>query len=320
MNYLVTGGAGFIGHHLVLKLLDEGHTVTVVDSVNNYYDPSIKEARLKRFPNDVKVWRTDITDRDDLEQIFKKGNFDAVAHLAAQAGVRYSLEFPEVYIQANYVGTFNILDLAKKYDVKKVVLASTSSVYGTSTKMPFKETDLAPEPMSIYAATKRATEYLAATYHHLYKMDIICLRFFTVYGPWGRPDMALFLFTDKILKGESIDVFNNGDMRRDFTYVDDIVSGFSLALEKGKGYEIFNLGNGTSVHLMDFIKVIEEELGIKAKINFMPLQQGDVPETYADISKAKDILGFEPRVAVSEGVKNFVEWYQTYHKSSSDFR
>jgi UDP-glucuronate 4-epimerase len=313
MHYLVTGGAGFIGHHLVLKLLEEGHVVTVVDSVNDYYDPAIKEARLNRFPESVKVYRSDITDREALESIFKEHSFDAVAHLAAQAGVRYSLEFPEVYVQANYVGTFNILDLAKKYDVKKVVLASTSSVYGTSTNMPFTETDLAPEPMSIYAATKRATEYLAATYHHLYKMDVICLRFFTVYGPWGRPDMALFLFTDKILKGQSIDVYNNGDMRRDFTYVEDIVSGFSLALEKGKGYEIFNLGNGSPVHLMDFIKIIEEELDKKATINFMPLQAGDVPETYADVSKAKRMLGYEPKVSVPQGVKNFVKWYKEYY-------
>ncbi|MEN9920418.1 MAG: hypothetical protein RL538_311 [Candidatus Parcubacteria bacterium] len=313
MKYLVTGGAGFIGHHLVLKLLDEGHEVTVVDSVNDYYDPAIKEARLKRFPDTVDVQRIDITDREALEGIFERGNFDAVAHLAAQAGVRYSLEHPEVYVQANYVGTFNIFDLAKKYGVKKVVLASTSSVYGTSTNMPFTESELAPVPMSIYAATKRATEFLGATYNHLYGMDVICLRFFTVYGPWGRPDMALFLFTDKILKGESIDVFNNGEMRRDFTYVDDIVSGFSLALEKGKGYEIFNLGNGTPVNLMDFIRVIEEELGKKADINYMPLQPGDVPETFADVSKAKNMLGYQPQTSVETGVKNFIAWYRDYY-------
>lgn len=313
MHYLVTGGAGFIGHHLVLKLLDEGHLVTVVDSMNDYYDPAIKEARLKRFPSTVEIHRTDISNRVALETVFKNGNFDAIAHLAAQAGVRYSLEFPEVYVQSNYVGTFNILDLAKQYGVKKVVLASTSSVYGTSTNMPFVETELAPEPMSIYAATKRATEFLGATYHHLYKMDVICLRFFTVYGPWGRPDMALFLFTDKILKGESIDVYNNGNMRRDFTYVDDIVSGFSLALEKVKGYEIFNLGNGTPVDLMEFIHVIEKELGLQAIINFMPIQPGDVPATSANVSKAKELLGYQPKVSVPEGVKNFVKWYREYY-------
>jgi UDP-glucuronate 4-epimerase len=315
MKYLVTGGAGFIGHHLVLKLTSEGHQVTVVDSVNDYYDPTIKEARLKRFPDTVNVHRIDITDFEALDQVFKDGNFDAVAHLAAQAGVRYSLEHPEVYVQSNYVGTFNILNLAKKYNVKKVVLASTSSVYGTSKAMPFVETDLAPEPMSIYAATKRATEHLGATYHHLYDMDVICLRFFTVYGPWGRPDMALFLFTEQMMKGEPINVYNNGLMKRDFTYVDDIVAGFSLALEKGKGYEIFNLGNGTPVALMDFIKTLEGELGIEAKINFMPLQAGDVPETSADISKAKLHLGYEPRTNVSSGVKKFVAWYKEYYLS-----
>lgn len=314
MNYLVTGGAGFIGYHLVLRLLREGHRVSVVDSVNDYYDPAVKEARLKRLPDSVAVHRIDITDRDALEAVISAGSYDAIAHLAAQAGVRYSLEQPEVYIQANYVGTFQVLDLAKKYHIKKVVLASTSSVYGTSTALPFVENDLAPEPMSIYAATKRATELLAATYSHLYKMDIICLRFFTVYGPWGRPDMALFMFTDKILKGLPIEVFNNGKMRRDFTYVDDIVSGFLLALEKGTGYEIFNLGNGSPVELMDFINVIEKELGRTAIVHFKPLQPGDVPETAADISKAIRLLGYQPRTAIETGVKNFVQWYVTEYQ------
>lgn len=313
MHYLVTGGAGFIGHHLVLKLLSEGHRITVVDSVNDYYDPAVKEARLKRFPDSVKVHRVDISDRSALETVFQSEQFNAVAHLAAQAGVRYSLEFPEVYVQSNYIGTFNIFDLAKQYGVKKVVLASTSSVYGTSTNMPFSETELAPVPMSIYAATKRATEFLGATYNHLYGIDVACLRFFTVYGPWGRPDMALFLFTDKILKGLPIDVYNNGLMRRDFTYVSDIVSGFSLALEKSKGYEIFNLGNGNPVNLLDFINLIEEQLDKKAMINFMPLQPGDVPETYADITKAKQMLGYEPQVSIAEGVGKFVDWYREYY-------
>lgn len=313
MHYLVTGGAGFIGNNLALHLINSGHRVTIVDSVNDYYDPSIKEARLNRLPNSVVVHRIDLTDREALDAVFKEGDFDAVAHLAAQAGVRYSLECPEVYVQSNYVGTFNILDLAKKYDVKKVVLASTSSVYGTSTAMPFVETDLAPEPMSIYAATKRATEFLAATYHHLYKMDVICLRFFSVYGPWGRPDMALFMFTENILEGKQINVFNNGNMRRDFTYVDDIVSGFTLALERGVGYEVFNLGNGAPVNLMDFVHLIEKEIGKEAVINFMPLQQGDVPETVADISKARTMLGYNPTFSIEEGVKNFVAWYRDYY-------
>lgn len=314
MHHLVTGGAGFIGHHLVLKLVSQGHRVTVVDCVNDYYDPIIKEARLERFPDTVQVHRVDITDRPALEAIFATGHFDGVCHLAAQAGVRYSLEHPEVYVQSNYVGTFNILDLAKKHGIKKVVLASTSSVYGSSDRMPFTEVDPAFEPMSIYAATKRATELLAATYHHLYQMDITCLRFFTVYGPWGRPDMALFIFTDKILKGEPIDVFNHGKMRRDFIYVDDIVEGFALALEKGQGYEIINLGNSQPVELMDFIATIEQELGKKAVINFLPIQAGDVPETSADITKAQRLLGYTPKVSIQAGVKNFIEWYKSYYK------
>jgi UDP-glucuronate 4-epimerase len=313
MHYLVTGGAGFIGFHLVNKLLDEGHKVTVVDSMNDYYDPELKENRIKNYRSEVEVHRVDISNKVDLEKVIQENKFDAIAHLAAQAGVRYSLENPDAYIQANYVGTFNVLDLAKQYGIKKVVLASTSSVYGTSTNMPFTETELAPEPMSIYAATKRATEYLGATYNHLYGMDVICLRFFTVYGPWGRPDMALFLFTDKILKGEKIDVYNNGDMKRDFTYVGDIVAGFSLALERGKGYEILNIGNGSPVQLMDFIKTIEAELGIEAKINFMPIQPGDVPATSADISKATRLLGYQPKVSVTEGVKSFIDWYKIYY-------
>ncbi len=312
MHYLVTGGAGFIGNNLAVQLLKEGHKITIVDSVNNYYDPAIKEARLRRLPDSVQVHRIDLTDREALDAVFNENNFDAVAHLAAQAGVRYSLEYPEVYVQSNYVGTFNILDLAKKYQVKKVVLASTSSVYGSSTDMPFVETDLAPEPMSIYAATKRATEFLGATYHHLYKMDVICLRFFTVYGPWGRPDMALFMFTENILADKPIDVFNNGNMRRDFTYIDDIVSGFSLALEKGTGYEIFNLGNGKPVNLMDFVHLIEKELDKVATINFMPLQQGDVPATVADISKAQALLGYAPKTSIDEGIHNFLTWYREY--------
>jgi UDP-glucuronate 4-epimerase len=313
MKYLVTGGAGFIGHHLVLRLVTEGHEVVVVDSVNDYYDPKIKEARLLRFPEGVSVYRIDIVDKSALEKVFAEHRFDAVAHLAAQAGVRYSLENPEVYIQTNYIGTFNVLDLAKQYKVPKVVFASTSSVYGTSKNMPFTETELAPEPMSIYAATKRGGELLGATYSHLYGMDVACMRFFTVYGPWGRPDMALFLFVDKILRGETIDVYNHGKMRRDFTYVDDIVAGFVLALTRAKGYEIFNLGNGAPVDLMDFIELIERTINKKAVINLLPLQPGDVPETFADITKAKTILGYSPRTEVKNGVKNFVDWYRDYY-------
>ncbi len=314
MHYLVTGGAGFIGNTLVLRLLKEGHEVTVIDSVNPYYDPSLKEARLKRLPDSVTVYRADIVDYAAMAEIFSKHSFDAICHLAAQAGVRYSLEHPDVYVQTNYVGTFNIINLAHQHGIKKIAMASTSSVYGTSKDMPFREDNPVFEPMSIYAATKRATELLAATYAHLYGMEITALRFFTVYGPWGRPDMALYIFTNKILKGEAITVFNHGNMRRDFTYVDDIVDGFYRTLTTTlPGFEIINLGNSTPVQLMDFIQCLEDKLGKKAIIDFQPIQAGDVPETSANIDKAKTLLGYEPKTAVKEGVGNFVDWYQSYY-------
>lgn len=315
MHYLVTGGAGFIGNTLALKLIDLGHKVSILDVVNDYYDVSLKEARLKRLPDSVAKHRVDLNDIDALDTLFSHNIFDGICHLAAQAGVRYSLEHPEVYVQTNYVGTFNLLEQAKKHKIKKFVFASTSSVYGTSTEMPFVESDVATVPMSIYAATKRACEHLCATYSHLYKMDIACLRFFTVYGPWGRPDMALFIFTDKILKGETITVYNNGNMMRDFTYVDDIVSGFTLALEKNRDFNIFNLGNGSPVRLMDFIKSIELAVGKTALIDYQPLQPGDVPETSANITKAAQYLGYCPVTSTETGVQFFVDWYKTYYKA-----
>jgi UDP-glucuronate 4-epimerase len=315
MHILVTGGAGFIGHHLVLRLLQNGHTVSVLDSVNDYYDPTIKEARLKRFPNTVKVYRVDLADARAVAEVFDAEQFDAVCHLAAQAGVRYSLEHPDVYVRSNYVGTFTILDNMKRLGIKKLIFASTSSVYGTSEDMPFVENDLAPMPMSIYAATKRGCEHLIASYSHLYGINATCLRFFTVYGPWGRPDMALFIFTDKILKSEPITVFNNGEMRRDFTYVDDIVDGFVKALEHVNGYHIYNLGAGEPVLLMDFIKTIETTLGRTAEIDFQPLQPGDVPATAANISAAQKELGYSPHTNVSDGVPKFIEWYRSYYNA-----
>ncbi|MDC1205256.1 SDR family NAD(P)-dependent oxidoreductase [Candidatus Pacebacteria bacterium] len=314
MNYLVTGGAGFIGNHLVLRLHEEGHSVTVVDNVNDYYDLALKEARLKRLPEAVKVLKIDITDFASFEEVFRSQEFDAICHLAAQAGVRYSLEHPETYVSSNYVGTFNVFELAKKYNVKKIIFASSSSVYGASTQIPFTEEDSVFSPVSVYASTKRACELLGSTYSHLYNMDITCLRFFTVYGPWGRPDMAPFIFTDKIYNDQQIDVFNNGEMRRDFTYIDDIVDGFTLALNKAKGFEIFNLGNGKPVQLMEFIETIETKLGKKADINFMPMQQGDVPETYADISKAKTMLGYEPKTEIEAGISEYIDWYMDFYK------
>jgi UDP-glucuronate 4-epimerase len=314
MKILVTGGAGFIGSHLIWKLLEKGADIVCVDNLNDYYDPKLKEARLDRFRDRIRFEKIDIADYEDLEKVFKDNQFDKVAHLAAQAGVRYSLTNPEAYINSNYVGTFNVLKLAKEYGVHDIVLASTSSVYGASTDMPFKETNPADRPLSIYAATKRACEVLAASYSENFDMNVTCLRFFTVYGPWGRPDMALFKFTDAMLRDEPIDVYNNGDMKRDFTYVEDIVDGFVGALENPMKYEVINLGYGSPVWLMTYIEIIEKELSKKAKINFMPMQAGDVQATYADISKAGQLLSFKPKVSVEEGVKKFLDWYREYNK------
>ncbi len=312
MKILVTGGAGFIGSTLVLKLLDAGHEVVSIDNLNPYYDPDLKRARLARFADRVESHEIDIADTAALEAVFKKHSFDAICHLAAQAGVLYSLENPQSYAESNYTGTINVFDLARRYGNPRIVFASTSSIYGLN-KTPFSEDDRVDEPVSIYAASKRACELLAYTYVRSFDMHITCLRFFTVYGPWGRPDMALFKFVKNILAGEPIDVYNNGNMRRDFTYVDDIVSGFIAALEKPQGFEIVNLGHGEPVFLLDFIKLIEKELGIPAKINMMPMQMGDVPVTWAETSKAKSLLGWEAKVPIEEGVPKFIEWYREYY-------
>jgi UDP-glucuronate 4-epimerase len=316
MKILVTGGAGFIGSALAKRLFDDGHKVTIIDNFNDYYDLQLKRDRIAHLVPLVPVYMLDITNADALSAVFEAEQFDAVAHLAAQAGVRYSLEHPEEYVRSNVQGTQTLLEVMRKNDVKRMVYASTSSAYGDTSKIPFNEKEPADRPVSVYAATKRAGELIAHTYAHLYGMDITCLRFFTVYGPWGRPDMALFKFTDAMLKGEPIDVYNNGLHRRDFTYIDDIVSGFVSALQKPLGYEIINLGNGNAVHLMRFIEVLENELGIVAKKNMLPMQEGDVFETYADITKARTLLGFEPKVDIEEGVKNFVAWYKAFYRKS----
>ncbi len=314
MHILVTGGAGFIGNVFALKAVAEGHTVTVIDNMNSYYDRSLKEARRARLPDGVTFVEGDITDRALLLRLCEAQQFDAIGHFAAQAGVRYSLEHPEVYVESNYVGTFTILDVARLCGIKKIVMASTSSVYGDDTPTPFVETAPASHPVSIYAATKRGVEILAATYAHLYGMEITALRFFTVYGPWGRPDMALFSFTQKMLAGEQIPVYNNGKMRRDFTYVDDIVDGFYRTMTTSvPGYTIMNIGNGQPVELMDFIRHLESALGVEAKIDFKPMQAGDVHETYADISLAKEKLGYQPETDIAKGVNQFVEWYRNYY-------
>ncbi len=316
MRVMVTGGAGFIGSQLILALLAEGNDVVCVDNLDPYYDPALKRARLARFEDRVVFYETDIADAKAFEAIFQKHPFDAVCHLAGQAGVLYSLKNPFIYGESNVMGTLNVLEFSKRYKVPHVVYASTSSIYGEN-KPPFSESDRVDTPVSIYAATKRAGELLAYTYHHSFGLQTTALRFFTVYGPWGRPDMALFKFVKNILAGKPIDVYNNGDMRRDFTYVSDIVSGFMAALKKPMGFEIINLGHGETVRLMDFVATIERELGMKAKINFMPMQMGDVPVTHANPHKAKELLGWEAHISVDEGIKNFIQWYREYYKISS---
>ncbi len=313
MHVLVTGGAGFIGSHVVLELLKQGHTVVVIDCMNEYYDPALKRARLKRFADKIDFYEIDIADTNAVEEVFKKHQFDAVCHLAAQAGVRYSLVNPFIYAHSNYVGTLNIFEFAKRTKVPHVVFASTSSVYGKNTKMPFREDDSVSTPMSIYSASKLATEHLAFSYHDMFGMNLSALRFFNVYGPWGRPDSAIWLFTKAILAGEAIKVFNHGNMERDFTYIDDIVDGIVSALQKPDGFQIYNLGKGAPVQLMEYVRTIERILGKEAKIDMLPMQPGDVANTYANIEKAESKLGYNPKTAVPEGVQKFIEWYISYH-------
>jgi len=313
MKILVTGGAGFIGSALAQRLITDGNDVVVIDNFNEYYDPELKRAREKELLTGVTVLEGDITDALFLEEIFSAHAFDVVCHFAAQAGVRYSVEHPEVYVTTNVLGTQMLLEAMKNHDVKRLVFASTSSAYGVSATSPFNEDEKADRPVSVYAATKRAAELLAYSYHVQYGLHVTCLRFFTVYGPWSRPDMAMLKFAQKMTAGEPIDIYNNGDLRRDFTYIDDIVEGFILAVHKPLGYEILNIGNGVPVGLMSFVKVLEKELGIIAEKNMLPMQQGDVFETFADTTKAKEMLGFEAKVDFETGVKEFVRWYKEYY-------
>ena len=312
MNILVTGGAGFIGSHFIKKILGK-HDVICIDVMNEYYDVSLKQARLDEFKDRIKFYKLDIADKDALETVFKENKIDKICHFAAQAGVRYSLENPFVYGDSNYIGTLNLFEFAKRYDVPHVVFASTSSIYGLNTDMPFTEDQRVDTPISIYSASKRGCELLSHTYNHLFGLNVTCLRFFTVYGPFGRPDMALFKFTKNILEDKEIDVYNNGDMMRDFTYVEDIAEGFLLAMEKPLGFEIINIGAGNPTKLMDYIRYIEEALGKKAKINYMGMQPGDVKATWADISKARKLLGYAPKTDVKTGVENFIKWYRGYY-------
>lgn len=340
---LVTGAAGFIGYHLVSRLLSEGVQVVGIDNLNEYYDKSLKYDRLKALGLDVNSIKTsdkaqtdqlsfftiDLSDKESILSLFDKEQFDYVINLAAQAGVRYSIENPYVYESSNVSGFLNILEGCRQHKIKHLVYASSSSVYGLNQEIPFKEEHATEHPISLYAATKKADEMMAHTYSYLYDLPTSGLRFFTVYGPWGRPDMALFKFTKKIIEGDAIDVYNNGEMLRDFTYVDDIVEGVVSLLEKPPvksdsveniksdtspgPYAIYNVGNGAPVGLMEFVHAIEEKLEVKADINFMPIQPGDVPKTFADTSKLKAAVGYSPKTNVKEGVSNFIDWYKEYY-------
>jgi len=312
---LLTGIAGFIGCHTAKALAERGDEVVGVDDFNDYYNPKLKEDRVRALlgSNNIKIYRGNVADKELLKKVFLEHKLDKICHLAAQAGVRYSLEKPEIYINSNIVGFQNILDLAREFGASQLVFASSSSVYGGNKKIPFTETDAVDRPISLYAATKKANELQAHTYHHLFGLNAIGLRFFTVYGPWGRPDMAYFKFAQNILNNRSIEVYNHGQMKRDFTYIDDIVLGIIKALNHCQGYEIYNLGNNQPVELEKFIQVLEEKLDKKAIKQYLPLQPGDVEATYADINKAKEKLDWQPKTSIEEGLEKFVEWYRDYY-------
>ncbi|GHA30135.1 NAD-dependent epimerase [Salinimicrobium marinum] len=333
---LITGVAGFIGFHLAKKLIQNGYEVIGLDNINDYYDSGLKYDRLEVLGiskdnaltlnciaesgtyKDFKFIRMNLEDRKNLPELFAREKFNIVCNLAAQAGVRYSLENPEVYVDSNVVGFLNLLECCRHHKIRRLVYASSSSVYGQNKKVPFSTEDDVDHPISLYAATKKSNELMAYTYSHLYGFQTIGLRFFTVYGPWGRPDMAMFLFTDAISKGESIKVFNNGDLERDFTYVDDIVDGITSVIEKkiinnDEKYSLFNIGNSKPVKLLDFINQIEKELGKEAKKEMLPMQPGDVERTWADVSSLKEEFNYNPSTSIEEGVSKFVEWFKSYY-------
>jgi UDP-glucuronate 4-epimerase len=315
MKTLVTGAAGFIGFHVARSLLESGQEVIGIDNLNPYYDVSLKKGRLELLTSNPRFtfYHADINNLAILETIFSDHDIDRICNLAAQAGVRYSIQNPFVYEESNLKGFLNLLELARRYPVRNFVFASSSSVYGANTKLPFSIEDTVDTPISLYAATKKANELMAHAYSHLFDIPLTGLRYFTVYGPWGRPDMALFLFTEAIVNGRPIEIYNFGRMKRDFTYIDDIVDGTIAALNKPFRYEIFNLGNSDTVELMQLIEIVEEELGIAAKKKFLPLQPGDVPETYADIEKSKRLLGFNPKTSIRSGIRRFLSWYKSYY-------
>ena len=333
MKVLVTGSAGFIGSALSIRLLDRGDDVVGLDNHNNYYDPDLKEARLSRYLDNPKYEhiRADIEDKELMTEIFESYKFDGVINLAAQAGVRYSIENPHAYLNSNILGFGNILEGCRNSSVSHLVYASSSSVYGSNTEMPFSIHHNVDHPLSLYAASKKANELMAHTYSHLYELPTTGLRFFTVYGPWGRPDMALFKFTDAILSGKKIQIFNYGKHRRDFTYIDDIVEGVVRVLDKpaesnpnwsGEApdpgsslapWRVYNIGNNSPVELMDYISAIEDALGITAEKELLPLQPGDVPDTFADVDDLVRDYDYKPSINVKEGVEKFIDWYKEYN-------
>ncbi len=313
---LITGGAGFIGSATAKTLMERGDKVVLIDNFNDYYDPQLKKDRIKKFLKryEFKLYKGDIRDIKLLEKIFRKEKIDKIIHLAAMAGVRNSLKNPTLYADVNIMGSINLLEMAVKYKIKNFIFASSSSVYGNNKKQPFSESDNVDTPISPYAATKKADELIAHVYNHIYGLNVTALRFFTVYGPWGRPDMALFLFTDACFKGKPIKVFNYGKMTRNFTYIGDIVSGIITTLDKCKGYDVINIGGDREETLLRFIEIIEENIGKKAKKKLLPIQPGDVPSTVADIRKLRK-LGWKPKTRIEEGIKNFIEWYKKYYRT-----
>lgn len=315
MKILITGGAGFIGSHVAKKLIERGDRVVIVDNFNDYYNPQLKEDRIKNVLGglDFKLYRGDIRDQELMEKIFSEEEIDKVVHLAAMAGVRNSLKDPLLYEEVNVRGTMILLNLSVKYKIRNFVYASSSSVYGNNSKLPFSETDSVDTPISPYAASKKACELMAHVYSHIYNLPTTGLRFFTVYGPWGRPDMALFLFTSAIVEGRTIEVYNHGNMSRNFTYIDDIVSGTITTLDVDLPYAVMNIGGDREEKLLRFIEVIEENVGKKAEKKMMPMQPGDVPATVADIDRLRK-MGWQPSTRIEEGVANFVRWYREYYK------
>ncbi len=330
---LLTGAAGFIGYHVAKQLLEQGYQVIGLDNINNYYDINLKQARINNLsgqPNFV-FEKIDIADKDKLNTFVELYKPSIVIHLAAQAGVRYSIENPTAYIESNLVGFANILEVARNFEIEHLIYASSSSVYGANKKIPFSESDSVDHPVSLYAATKKSNELMAHTYSNLYNIPTTGLRFFTVYGPWGRPDMAYFSFTKSIYEGKPINVFNNGNMERDFTYIDDIVEGIIRLIDKipeshndwdyknpdpatsFAPYRIFNIGNNQPVKLLDFISILEKLIGKEAKKNFLPMQPGDVKTTYANIERLQKLTGFKPQTLLNEGLKKFVDWYKNYY-------